>query len=133
MTKLFERIMAGMRLTFCPSSVATSVASAPDDAYSIQKHFQSPVLWLKQKIIFKPGARGRRPLAPGFLKLLWFARRYVCVCVCVCPPPRPLITSGVIWCDIGRVRLVKQVLRLFPAFNYFIRHLPSIKWMGMAI
>ena len=27
-------------------------------------------------------------------KLLWFARR------CVCPPPRPLITSGVIWCDI---------------------------------
>ena len=24
--------------------------------------------------IFKPGAR-----APGFLKLLWFARRYVCV------------------------------------------------------
>ena len=40
----------------------------------------------------KPGARGRRPRAPGFLKLLWFARRYVCVC----PPPRPLITSGVI-------------------------------------
>ena len=54
-------------------------------------------------------------------------------CVCVCPPPRPLITSGVIWCDIGRVRLVKQVLRLFPAFNYFIRHLPSIKWMGVAV
>ena len=37
------------------------------------------------------------------------------VCVCVCSPPRPLITSGVIWCDIGRVQLVKQVLRLFPA------------------
>ena len=55
------------------------------------------------------------------------------VCVSVCPPPRPLITSGVIWCDIGRVPLVKQVLRLFPAFNYFIRHLPSIKWMGVAI
>ena len=82
-------------------------------------------------ILFKPGARSRRPRAPGFLKLLWFARRYVCVCVC--PPPRPLITSGVIWCDIGRERLVKQVLRLFPAFNYFIRHLPSIKWMGVAI
>ena len=61
----------------------------------------------------------------------------VCVCVCVhvsvCPPPRPLITSGVIWCDIGRVQLVKQVLRLFPAFNYFIQHSPSIKWMGVAI
>ena len=55
------------------------------------------------------------------------------MCVYVCPPPRPLITSGVIWCDIGRVPLVKQVLRLFPAFNYFVRHLPSIKWMGVAI
>ena len=79
--------------------------------------------------LVKPGARGQRPRMPGFLKLLWFACWYVCVCVCVsvCPPPRPLITSGVIWCDIGHVRLVKQVLRLFPAFNYFIQHLPSIK------
>ena len=59
----------------------------------------------------------------------------VCVFVClsVCPPPRQLITNGVIWFDIDRVRLVKQVLRLFPAFNYFIRQLPSIKRMGMAI
>ena len=57
----------------------------------------------------------------------------VYVCVSVCPPPRQLINSGVIWCDIGRVQLVKQVLRLFPAFNYFIRHLPLIKWMGVAI
>ena len=30
------------------------------------------------------------------------------------------MTSGVIWCDIGRVRLVKQVLWLFPAFNYYM-------------
>ena len=36
------------------------------------------------------------------------------MCVSVCPPPRALITSGVIWCDIGRVRLVKQVSWLFP-------------------
>ena len=66
----------------------------------------------------------------------WFLEiALVCmsVCVCVCLPPRPLITSGVIWCNIGCVQLVKQVLQLFPAFNYFIRHLPSIKWMGMAI
>ena len=28
---------------------------------------------------------------------------YVCVCLSVCPPPKPLITSGVIWCDIDRV------------------------------
>ena len=34
------------------------------------------------------------------------------------------------WRDIGRVRLVKQALRLFPAFNYFIRHFPSIKMDG---
>ena len=53
--------------------------------------------------------------------------------VSVCLPPRPLITSGVIWCDIDCVRLVKQVLWLFPAFSNFIRQLPSIKWMGVAI
>ena len=55
------------------------------------------------------------------------------VCVSVCPPLRAIETSGMIWCDIGRVRLVKQLSWLFPAFNYFIRHLPSIKWMGVAI
>ena len=74
-----------------------------------------------------------RPRMPGFLKLLWFAlwcvcvcvrvRACVCVCICVCAsvclPPRALITSGVIWCNIGCVRLVKQVSWLFPAFNYF--------------
>ena len=58
---------------------------------------------------------------------------YVSVCLYVCLPPGASITSGVIWCDIGRVRLLKQVLQLFPAFNYFIWHLPLIKWMGMAI
>ena len=52
---------------------------------------------------------------------------------CVCPPMRPLITSDVMWCNIDRVRLIKQVLRLFPAFNYFIQQLPLIKWMGVAI
>ena len=54
--------------------------------------------------------------APSFLKLLWFVRQHVCVCL----PLRALITSGVIWHDIGRVQLAKQVSRLFPAFNYFI-------------
>ena len=59
---------------------------------------------------------------PGFLKLIWLPRQYVCVCVwmSVCLPPKVLITSGVIWCDIGCMRLVKQVSWLFPAFNYFI-------------
>ena len=40
----------------------------------------------KQKYLglIKPGARGLRPRAPGFLKLFWSACRYACVCVCVC-------------------------------------------------
>ena len=46
---------------------------------------------------------------------------------------RALINRGVTWCDIGRMRLVKQALWLFPAVNYFIWHLPSIKGMGMPI
>ena len=81
--------------------------------------------------IFKPGACSLWPRMPGFLKLLWFMHRHVCVSVC--PPQRPLITSGMIWCGIDRVWLVKQALWLFPAFNYFMWHLPSIKWIGMAI
>ena len=98
-----------------------------------------PVEWIARNflviLIFKAGMRGQRLHAPGFLKLLWFVHRYVCVraFVCVCPLSRPLITNGMIWCDIDRVRLVKQVSRLLPAFNYFIRHLLSIKWMGVAI
>ena len=32
-----------------------------------------------------------------------------------------LITSGMIWYDIGHVWLVKQVLQLFPAFSCLIR------------
>ena len=53
---------------------------------------------------------------------------FVCVCLCVsvCLPPRPLLTSGMIWCDIGRVRLVKPILQLFSL-------LPSINWMGVVL
>ena len=60
-------------------------------------------------------------MASGFSKLLWFVHWHVCVCLCICvSASKPLITSDVIWCDIGHVRLVKQVLQLFTAFNYFI-------------
>ena len=88
------------------------------------------VLKLNFKIFIKPGEAAHA----WFLEFA-LVHVSVCVSVClsVCPLPRPLITSGVIWCDIDRVRLVKQVLRLFPAFNYFIRQLPLIKWMGVAI
>ena len=74
-----------------------------------------------------------RTSAPGFLKLLWSACRYACVCVCVCvcvSAPKAINNQ---WHDIDRVQLVKQVLWLFPAFNYFIQQLSSIKWMGVAI
>ena len=67
-----------------------------------------------QQIIFKPGAHGQRQCAPGFLKLLWFARQYVCVC----PPLRAFITSGVIWRDTMCNWLNK--FYGFPCFNYFI-------------
>ena len=77
--------------------------------------------------IFKPGAHGLRPHAPGFLKLLLISLHVV---MCVCPPTRLLITSGVIWCNLDRVRLVKQVLRLYPTFNYFIRPLAVDKMDG---
>ena len=73
--------------------------------------------------------RGRRPCVPGFLKSF---RPQTLVYVCV-SAPRPLITSGVIWCDVDRVQLVKQVLQFFTAFNYYIRDLLSIKWMAVAI
>ena len=86
---------------------------------------------LKDLGIFKPGVHSLRPFVPGFLKLLWFVHRYVCVCLC--PPPRALIICSVVWCDIGRMRLVKQVSWLFPAFIYFIWHLLLIKWIGVAI
>ena len=57
--------------------------------------------------IFKLGAHRQRPHT-WFLEIALVCAS-VCVCVCVCPR-RPLITSGVTWCDIHRVRLVKQIL-----------------------
>ena len=36
--------------------------------------------------VFKPGTRGQRLHAPGFLKLLWLVHRYACVSVCVSAP-----------------------------------------------
>ena len=49
------------------------------------------------------------------LKLVWFVCRYACVCVST---PKGIYKNQ--WHDIGRVRLVKQVLQLSPTFNYFL-------------
>ena len=52
---------------------------------------------------------------PGFLKLLLFMCQYVYVCMCVCvyvSTPRPLIMSGMIWCDIDRVCMVGHTILL---------------------
>ena len=73
---------------------------------------------------------GHLPVHAWFLEI---ALVHTSEYLCVCPPPRPLITSGMIWCDIDSVWLVKQVLRLFPALNCFIWLLPSIKLMCMAL
>ena len=35
--------------------------------------------------------------------------------LCVCPPLTLLINSGVMWCDIDPIQLVKQVLQLYRA------------------
>ena len=68
---------------------------------------------------FKPGACGIR-LYTWFLKIA-LVHAFVCVCISlpiclsVCVSASALITNGGIWCDIDHVRLVKQVLWLFPA------------------
>ena len=91
---------------------------------------QKPNLMVRFGNTFLNQACTHRLHAPGFLKSFLFAHQYVCVCVSVCPsvcpPPWPLITSDMIWCDIGRVWLVKPILQLFSL-------LPSINWMGVAL
>ena len=42
------------------------------------------------------------PCVPGFLKSLLFTHWYVYLSVCL-SAPRALITSALIWCDIGHV------------------------------
>ena len=59
----------------------------------------------------------------------------VSMCVCVCVPTPKSINNQ--WCDMVWYRPLCNCLSkfhgFFPAFNYFIWHLPSIKWMGLAI
>ena len=77
--------------------------------------------FVMQYKLFLNQARAAEGARTWFLEIA-LVHTSVCVSVyvSVCPPPRALITSGMIWCAIGHVQLVKQVSRLFPAFNYFI-------------
>ena len=80
---------------------------------------------LKICTIFKPGAH-KAKIAPGFLKLLWLARWYVCVCVC--PPPRPLITSHMKGtCNNWIIKFYSYSLFCF----FVIMTLPSMNWIGV--
>ena len=83
----------------------------------------SVVVLNSRKTVASPFLNQARAAKAWFLEIA-LVHALVCVCVCMrvsaCLPLRELLTSGVIWCDIGHVRLVKQVSWLFPAFNYFI-------------
>ena len=55
-------------------------------------------------VTIKPGTHWPQAGEPGFIELLCPQMLvYVVVCVYMCPPPRPLITSGVMWCDIDPI------------------------------
>ena len=88
----------------------------------------APPQWLLYHsfgLFIKPGTCGRTCLVS------WNCfGSHVSLCVCLCVHSEAINNE---WCDIDRVLLVKQVLQLFPAFNYFIRHFLLIKWMGVAI
>ena len=62
---------------------------------------------------------GRRPAGAWFLKIV-SVQMSACVFVHV-SAPRLLITSGMMWCDMDPIRLVKQVLQLFYG-NYSHYH-----------
>ena len=68
-------------------------------------------------LFIKPGTFWLVQLAyTWFLRIdpVWIVGMHVHVCVraCVCLCLRLLITSGVIWCDMNLIQLVKKVLQL---------------------
>ena len=58
---------------------------------------------------------------PGFLNFFLYGRLYVCVSAL-----RLLITSGVMWCDMVPIRLVKQVLQLL--YDNYSNHKWAWPW-----
>ena len=78
---------------------------------------------------FNQVCASHRPVSTWFLEVA-FVLMSVCVYMCVCPPPRSLITSGMIWCDIDPVGLIKQVLWIFPIFQLIYMTLDTYKMDG---
>ena len=95
-------------------------------------HIYYAWLWMLflDYLLFKPGTCSLQPRAPGFFEIA-----LACMSVCLCVSAPKTINNQ--WRDmvwyIGCVQLVTKVSQLSPTFNYFIWHLPLIKWMGMAI
>ena len=78
---------------------------------------------------FKPGVRLKAARA-WFLEIV-LVRTSVCACLCL--PSKALITSGVIWCDIGRVRLNKFYDFPLLLITLYYMTLAVDRWMSMAI
>jgi len=79
---------------------------------------------------------GLWPVRAWFLEITFVRdvcmRVCVCVCVCVCPPPRLLITSGLIWCEIELLWLVKQVVGVSLSFIWRLKSWRIDKLVGVA-
>ena len=87
----------------------------------MQQKPSSPCIECTFDLILKPGVWRPQANVCWFLEIaLVCVSVCVCVCLSVCPPPKPLTTIGMIWSDTDRVRLVKQVLWLFPLLSCFI-------------
>ena len=64
---------------------------------------------------------GLWPARDWFLEIAFVRDVSMLACMCVCLPPRLLITSGVIWCDIEPLWLVKQVLGVSLSFIWQLK------------
>ena len=78
--------------------------------------YNAHCIYIINKGLFKSGVHQPQTgtYVPDFLKLFQSRRLYVCVC----PPSWLLITSGVIWCDMDYIWLIKQGLRLLYGNGY---------------
>ena len=111
----------------CHMVILTQYAGAYK-VWSVIAEFNAPLVFLHQACVGRRWVQAADECRPqGCACLVSWNCFGLCismsVCVCVCVPSRALITSGMIWYDIDRVWLVKEVLQFFPAISCFIWHL----------